>query len=206
VVPSFQVAQEVDTRKLIIDSAQKQIDTKGIIGLRLADVARGANVSIPLISRYFGSRDGLLAVVLGDWYESFVQMYRSMVDTWLESSDSLTLEEFAMLSPKPRNPDFKKAREFRLQVLAAAIENPELRNRISEISTESYRWILDVIRRGKPKLPEADRHYDERIFSLLLFNTMYVFTDLVPESALDDAECADFLTRLIRASSRNGQR
>lgn len=128
-----------------------------------------------------------------------------MVDTWLESSDSLTLEEFAMLSPKPRNPDFKKAREFRLQVLAAAIENPELRNRISEISTESYRWILDVIRRGKPKLPEADRYFDERIFSLLLFNTMYVFTDLVPESALDDAEYSDFLTRLIRASSRDGK-
>ncbi len=121
-VQSFQVVQEVDTRQLIIDSARKQVDTKGIIGLRLADVARGANVSIPLISRYFGSRDGLLAAVLGDWYEGFAQMYRSMVDTWLESSDSLTLEEFAMLSPKPRNPDFKKAREFRLQVLAAADE------------------------------------------------------------------------------------
>ncbi|GDX15214.1 hypothetical protein LBMAG03_13130 [Actinomycetes bacterium] len=202
---SFQSREEVDTRRLIIESASQQIDRKGIIGLRLADVARGANVSIPLISRYFGSRDGLLAAVLGDWYEGFTRMYRSMVDTWLESSDSLTLEEFAMLSPKPRNPDFKKAREFRLQVLAAAIENPELRNRISEISTESYRWILDVIRRGKHKLPEADRHFDERIFSLLLFNTMYVFTDLVPESALDDAEYSDFLTRLIRASSRDGK-
>lgn len=202
---SFQSREEVDTRRLIIESASQQIDRKGIIGLRLADVARGANVSIPLISRYFGSRDGLLAAVLGDWYEGFAQMYRSMVDTWLESSDSLTLEEFAMLSPKPRSPDFKKAREFRLQVLAAAIENPELRNRISEISTESYRWILDVIRRGKHKLPEADRHFDERIFSLLLFNTMYVFTDLVPESALDDAEYSDFLTRLIRASSRDGK-
>jgi len=204
-VQSFQSREEVDTRRLILESASQQIDRKGIIGLRLADVAKGANVSIPLISRYFGGRDGLLAAVLGDWYRSFAQMYRSMIDTWVDSSETLTLEEFAMLSPKPRNPDFKKAREFRLQVLAAAIENPELRNRISEISTESYRWILDVIRRGKPKLPEADRHFDERIFSLLLFNTMYVFTDLVPESALDDAEYSDFLTRLIRASSRDGK-
>ena len=110
-----------------------------------------------------------------------------------------------MLSPKPKSPDFKKAREFRLQVLAAAIENPELRKRISKISTESYHWMLDVIRRGKSKLPEVDRHFDERIFSLLLFNTMFVFADLVPESQIDDAEYSDFLTRLIRASSWNGQ-
>lgn len=195
----------MDTRRLIIESASQQIDRKGIIGLRLADVAKGANVSIPLISRYFGGRDGLLAAVLGDWYRSFAQMYRSMIDTWVDSSETLTLEEFAMLSPKPKSPDFRKAREFRLQVLATAIENPELRNQISEISTESHRWILDVIRRGKPKLPEADRHFDERIFSLLLFNTMYVFTDLVPESAIDDAEYSAFLTRLIRASSRSSQ-
>lgn len=198
-------SQDVDTRQLILESARSQIDSQGIIGLRLAEVARGANVSIPLISRYFGSRDGLLAAVLGDWYEGFAQMYRSMVDTWIESSDSLTLEEFAMLSPKPKSPDFKKAREFRLQVLAAAIENPELRKRISKISTESYYWMLDVIRRGKAKLPEVDRHFDERIFSLLLFNTMFVFADLVPESQIDDAEYSDFLTRLIRASSWNGQ-
>ena len=202
---NFHTSQDVDTRQLILESARSQIDSQGIIGLRLAEVARGANVSIPLISRYFGSRDGLLAAVLGDWYEGFAQMYRSMVDTWIESSDSLTLEEFAMLSPKPKSPDFKKAREFRLQVLAAAIENPELRKRISKISTESYHWMLDVIRRGKSKLPEVDRHFDERIFSLLLFNTMFVFADLVPESQIDDAEYSDFLTRLIRASSWNGQ-
>lgn len=70
---SFNRSQVADTRKLIINSARTQVDTRGIIGLRLADVAQGANVSIPLISRYFGSRDGLLAAVLGDWYEGFVQ-------------------------------------------------------------------------------------------------------------------------------------
>lgn len=199
------VSQDLNTRQLIIDSAQRQIDAKGILGLRLAEVARGANVSIPLISRYFGSRDGLLAAVLGDWYDGFALMYRSMVESWLESSESLTLEEFAMLSPKPRSADFKKAREFRLQVLATAIENPELRARISKTSTESYHWISDVIRRAKAKLPEADRNFDNRIFTLLLFNTMFVFTDLVPDSAPDDATYADFLARLIRASSQHGQ-
>lgn len=204
-MPKVFISQDLDTRQVIIDSARHQVEARGIIGLRLADVARGANVSIPLISRYFGSRDGLLAAVLGDWYDGFAQMYRSMVESWLESSESLTLEEFALLSPKPRSADFKKAREFRLQVLAAAIENLELRARISKTSTESYHWISDVIRRGKAKLPEADRNFDDRIFTLLLFNTMFVFTDLVPDSAPDDATYADFLAGLIRASSLHGR-
>jgi AcrR family transcriptional regulator len=204
-MPKVFISQDLDTRQVIIDSARHQVEARGIIGLRLADVARGANVSIPLISRYFGSRDGLLAAVLGDWYDGFAQMYRSMVESWLESSESLTLEEFALLSPKPRSADFKKAREFRLQVLAAAIENLELRARIVKTSTESYHWISDVIRRGKDKLPEADRNFDDRIFTLLLFNTMFVFTDLVPDSAPDDATYADFLAGLIRASSLHGR-
>jgi AcrR family transcriptional regulator len=204
-MPKVFISQDLDTRQVIIDSARHQVEARGIIGLRLADVARGANVSIPLISRYFGSRDGLLAAVLGDWYDGFAQMYRSMVESWLESSESLTLEEFALLSPKPRSADFKKAREFRLQVLAAAIENLELRARIVKTSTESYHWISDVIRRGKAKLPEADRNFDDRIFTLLLFNTMFVFTDLVPDSAPDDATYADFLAGLIRASSLHGR-
>ena len=62
-------SEEVTTRQTILESARIEVDQHGIVGLRLASVAQRANVSIPLISRYFGGRDGLLAEVLGDWYE-----------------------------------------------------------------------------------------------------------------------------------------
>lgn len=201
VTSALEADRESATRKHILESAQREIDEFGIIGLRLASVARGANVSIPLISRYFGSRDGLLAEVLGNWYQEFTMRYRDMVDAWVDSAAQITLEEFAMLSPKPRAPDYRKAREFRLQVLATAIENPELRARISAITTDSHRWICSVVERGKKKLPAADRNFDDRIFTLLLFNTMYVFTDLVPDADIDDVEYSRFLVNLIRASS-----
>ena len=194
-------SEEVTTRKIILESARIEVDQHGIVGLRLASVAQRANVSIPLISRYFSGRDGLLAEVLGDWYEEFVTGIQALVDSWLDSGESLTLEEWAMVAPKPRSPDFQKAREFRLQVLALAVENAELRKRITHITTQSYHWTLNSIKRGKAKLPEADRHFDERIFSLLLFNTMYVFTDLVEGQSMDDDDYIDFIVRLVRASS-----
>ena len=194
-------SEEVTTRQIILESARIEVDQHGIVGLRLASVAQRANVSIPLISRYFSGRDGLLAEVLGDWYEEFVTGIQALVDSWLDSEESLTLEEWAMVAPKPRSPDFQKAREFRLQVLALAVENAELRKRITHITTQSYHWTLNSIKRGKAKLPEADRHFDERIFSLLLFNTMYVFTDLVEGQSMDDDDYIDFIVRLVRASS-----
>ena len=195
-----------ETCRLIKESARREIDEFGIIGLRLERVARGAHVSIPLISRYFGGRDGLLATVLGDWFEEFTTQYRGMIDNWVDSVDHLTLEDFAQLSPKPRTAEYRKAREFRLQVLAAAIENPALRARISETTTDAYRWLSSVVERGKKKLPASDRRFDDRIFTLLLFNMMFVFTDLVPEAAIDDEEYSKFLVNLIRASSlANGE-
>jgi AcrR family transcriptional regulator len=202
---SLQALQETSTRQLILDSARHEIDLNGIIGLRLSAVALRANVSVPLISRYFGGRDGLLAEVLGDWYAEFVQGYQSMVDSWLDSAEVVTLEQFAMLSPKPSNPVFRKAREFRLQVLATAVESPILRKRVSEITTQSHQWTLNTIRRGKSKLPMQDRNFDERIFSLLLFNTMYVFADFVEGASISEEEYSKFLVHLIRASARFNQ-
>lgn len=199
--PALGDAEKSDKRQMILDSARQEIDEFGIIGLRLARVARGANVSIPLISRYFGGRDGLLAEVLGDWYAEFVKGYQRMVEHWIDSSPQLTLEQFALLSPKPHADDFKRARELRLQVLATAVQNDALRARISETTTESHLWMKGIIARCRQKLPEADRQFDERIFTVLLFNTMFVFTDLVPNASPDDDEYAQFLVNLIRASS-----
>ena len=56
----------------IIESARREIELNGILGLRVADVAAGANYSLTQVYRYFGDRDGLLARVLGDLYEEII--------------------------------------------------------------------------------------------------------------------------------------
>ena len=189
------------TRELILKCATAEIDYYGIIGLRLASVAEKAQVSVPLIYKYFDDRDGLLAVVLGDWYEEFVFRYRSMIDGWIDSASTITLEEFAQLSPKPQAGAMQKDREFRLQVLATALENPQLHRRIKALTIDAHAWSTRAIDRVIPKLPESDRHFDRRFFSLLLFNTMYVFYDLLDTERIDDEQYISFLVHLVRASS-----
>jgi AcrR family transcriptional regulator len=158
-------------------------------------------VSVPLIYKYFNDRDGLLAVVLGDWYEKFVFRYRKMVDTWIDAATTITLEEFAQLSPKPQAGAMQKDREFRLQVLATALENPQLHHRIKGLTIDAHAWGNATMDRAIPKLPESDRHFDRRFFSLLLFNTMYVFYDLLDAERIDDEQYISFLVHLVRASS-----
>jgi AcrR family transcriptional regulator len=189
------------TRELILKCATAEIDAYGIIGLRLSSVAQKAQVSVPLIYRYFNDRDGLLAVVLGDWYEKFVFRYRTMVDTWIDAATTITLEEFAQLSPKPQAGAMKKDRDFRLQVLATALENPQLHHRIKGLTIDAHAWGNATMDRAIPKLPESDRHFDRRFFSLLLFNTMYVFYDLLDAERIDDEQYNSFLVHLVRASS-----
>ena len=198
---SLKVAKEHETRARIVASATREIDEVGILGLRMARIAKNAGVTIPLISKYFGGRDGLLAVALGDWYENFVTQFRARIDMWIDSSEKLKLEEFAILAPKPKQNEYRKIREFRLQVLAVAIENEELGERIRKITSDAYEWTNDAIRRGREKLPADDSNFDERIFSLLLFNVMYVFTDLVSTEAINDVEYSRFIVDLVRASS-----
>jgi len=190
------------TRESILASARAEIDRYGIIGLRLSAVAEKAQVSVPLIYKYFEDRDGLLAVVLGDWYEGFVFQYRSMIDHWIDNAEQISLEQFAQLSPKPAAGAMQKDREFRLKVLATALENPQLRLRVSKITNESHNWGEQTMDRAIPKLPEPDRHFDRRLFSWLLFNTMYVFHDMLDSKPIEDEEYISFLVNLIRASSR----
>jgi len=189
------------TRENILASARTEIDRYGIIGLRLSAVAEKAQVSVPLIYKYFEDRDGLLAVVLGDWYEGFVFQYRSMIDNWIDGATQISLEEFAQLSPKPGAGAMQKDREFRLKVLATALENPQLHQRIRHLTNEAHAWGEATMDRAIPKLPKGDRHFDRRFFSLLLFNTLFVFDDMLDTEPISDADYTAFLVDLIRASS-----
>lgn len=194
-----------ERKKQILQCTISEISEHGILGLRMSRIARNAGVTIPLISKYFGSRNGLLAVALGDWYEDYINQTRAKIDSWIDSSTKLTLEEFLILTPKPKQFGNRKLREFRLQILAVAIENKELGDRIKVVTSDAYEWVNDAVRRGKEKLPEGDKHFDSRIFSILLFNLMYVFTDLIENVEIDDISYSRFLVDLIRASSmKNG--
>ena len=70
-------SNEPDSKTRILESARTEILKNGIIGMRVSDVARGADTSITLIYRYFVDRNGVLARVLGDMYDDFRMSFQT---------------------------------------------------------------------------------------------------------------------------------
>ena len=190
-----------DSKKRILDSARKEILEKGIIGMRVQDVAKGADTSITLIYRYFVDRNGVLARVLGDMYDDFRLSFQTKVEAWLAVNDSLSLEDFARLMPNPAE-ETKHARDFRLQVLATALENPELNERIKDITTSTYRWMRDTIEANRHKLPAEERGFDARFMTIIMFNLMFVYYDLVVEDKISADDYRAMLVNQIRNSAQ----
>jgi AcrR family transcriptional regulator len=193
---------EIDSRKRILIATRARIKQDGIIGLRVADVAKDAETSITLIYKYHRDRDGLLARVLGDMYSEFRASFHIKIEEWLATKDSLTLEEFVLLMPNPEE-ETKYARDFRVQVLATALENPELHKSIKAETEKMYRWMRDTIEANRHKLPVEDQGFDIRFFTVIMFNIMFVYYDLVDEDKVSVDEYRAMLIAQIRNSARN---
>jgi AcrR family transcriptional regulator len=193
---------EIDSRERILIATRARIKQDGIIGLRVADVAKDAETSITLIYKYHRDRDGLLARVLGDMYSEFRASFHIKIEEWLATKDSLTLEEFVLLMPNPEE-ETKHARDFRVQVLATALENPELHKSIKAETEKMYRWMRDTIEANRHKLPVEDQGFDIRFFTVIMFNIMFVYYDLVEEDKVSADEYRAMLIAQIRNSARN---
>ena len=192
----------IQSRERILQATRARIKQDGIIGLRVADIAKDAETSITLIYKYYRDRDGLLAQVLGDMYAEFRTAFHTKIEDWLATKDSLTLEEFVCLMPNPEE-ETKHARDFRLQVLATALENPELHKTIKADTEAMYRWMRNTIEANRHKLPADDQNFDIRFFTVIMFNIMFVYYDLVDEDKISADEYRAMLIAQIRNSARN---
>ena len=192
----------IQSRERILQATRARIKQDGIIGLRVADIAKDAETSITLIYKYYRDRDGLLAQVLGDMYAEFRAAFHTKIEGWLATKDSLTLEEFAYLMPNPEE-ETKHARDFRVQVLATALENPELHKTIKADTEAMYRWMRNTIEANRHKLPADDQNFDIRFFTVIMFNIMFVYYDLVDEDKISADEYRAMLIAQIRNSARN---
>lgn len=183
-----------DSRQRILDSARKEIEQHGILGLRVADVARGADTSITLIYRYFGDRDGLLAQVLGDMYVEFFQPYKALLDHLRHPETIVTIEDIVNVMPLPDNPAAHDRRWIRVQILAAAANNEPLRARLAEATQDYHKMATELIEviRGKVGY---DNPLSAKVYALILsmFNIMFVYNDMLDDTAVTNKEYREFM-------------
>ena len=193
--------QQVDSRERILQATRERLKSNGILSLRVADVANDADTSITLIYKYYRDRDGLLAQVLGDMYEEFRDRQIHRVETWLAANESITLEQFSYLTPNPAE-ETKPDRDFRLQMLATALENEELHQRIKKATNEVHAWTLKTIEVARKKLPIEDQGFDGRFISVIMFNMMFVFYDLLDNDKISADKYREMLVSHLRSSAR----
>jgi len=193
--------QPVDSRERILQATRTRLNSGGILGLRVADVAKDADTSITLIYKYYRDRDGLLAQVLGDMYDEFRQRQMQRIETWLSQNETITFEQYADLTPNPAK-ETKIDRNFRLQMLATALENEDLRVRIKKTTNDVYKWTLETLEVARKKLPVEDQGFDGRFVSVILFNMMFVFYDLLDDNKISASEYREMLVSHLRNSAR----
>jgi AcrR family transcriptional regulator len=122
---------EVSSRQRIHQCTLAEIEHSGIVGLRVANIAEAAGVSVALIYKYYKDRDGLLAGVLGkeieDFYLSDINAIRSLVEN---TQGPVTIDVLLQALPMPEDQFRFKRRELRMQIYAASEDLPELKTAI----------------------------------------------------------------------------
>jgi AcrR family transcriptional regulator len=127
-------------------ATQQELLESGILGLRMEVVAEKAEVSVPLIYKYYGSRDGLLTEVLTRLYDGdSYQKLSAYADIFVEMQNP-SLDDIAILFATVQQDFRMPGRWQRLQILAASVEISELQTRIAEIHLQHQEQVIIFLR------------------------------------------------------------
>jgi AcrR family transcriptional regulator len=137
---------KLTSRQRIVQAAQQELLDSGILGLRMEVVAEKAEVSVPLIYKYYGNRDGLLTEVLSRLYDGdSYQKLSAYADIFVEMQNP-SLDDIAILFATVQQDFRMPGRWQRLQILAASVEIPELQTRIAEIHLQHQEQVISFLR------------------------------------------------------------
>lgn len=147
------------SRERIKSAARQELNDSGILGLRMEVVAEKANVSVPLIYKYYKNREGLLTEVLSELYDGDSYEKLSAYVEIFEQIESPTIDDITIMFATVQQSFRVLSRWKRLQILAASAEIPELRTRLAAIHLNQQQHVVDfleiAIRAVGSKNPEA---------------------------------------------------
>jgi AcrR family transcriptional regulator len=122
----------------ILELAIEVIDEHDEAGIRVQDLADQVEVAITTLYRFFGNREGLIAVAQ---LERFLRKMRSDVNTWracIEGADSTETFRAGVeqILDTFFNPDWAQWRLRRVNVLGATQSRPHLQVKFAEFQDE----------------------------------------------------------------------
>jgi hypothetical protein len=172
---------------LIVTGARKEIEERGIVGLRVQEVARQANC------------DGLLAHVLTEDYARNIRRWSEFTDGIEAGTGPVDYDVIIDQLPMPQSAYMRKMRWSRVQTLAASVDNGPLRERLSELAREfqstSARLIRAIARRNGITIDFDISSFTQLTMS---FAFMLIHNELLaPDDQMDDARMRAFYRDLI---------
>jgi AcrR family transcriptional regulator len=145
-------------------AAQQELEDSGILGLRMEVVAEKAEVSVPLIYKYYSNRDGLLTEVLSLLYDGDSYQTLSYYSDVFRELKNPSVDDIAILFATVQQGFRKPGRWQRLQILAASVEIPELQTRLAAIHLRHQKLVIDFLALAlRTVVSQQPGHTDESI-------------------------------------------
>ena len=187
------------SRDRIAQCALQLIERDGIVGMRIADVAVAAEVSIPLIYKYFRDRDGLLADVLSTTItNNFLADVHRTHDFAASAKDPISAKSIVAMMPMPHDPVRKRNRRLRVMAIAASYDIPALAEALASsqlLIERATAELVDTIRaRTGCTSPISSKAV---VLMVQALGLGIVVADTAPESAPSDAEYAALLVDMV---------
>lgn len=183
----------------IAQCALQLIERDGIVGLRIADVAVAADVSIPLIYKYFRDRDGLLADVLNTTItNNFLADVDRIRDFATSAKDPISAKSIVAMMPMPHDPVRKRNRRLRVMAIAASYDIPALAEALAASQLLVERATTELIESIRSRTgctsPIAPRAI---VLMVQALGFGIVVADSAPETAPTDDEYTALLVDMV---------
>lgn len=190
---------ETSTRDRIVRCALDEIEKNGIVGLRVADVAAGADVSVPLIYKYFRDRDGLLADVLSGTIAAFFMQDIQAMKNFVESTTKpLHASDLLPFMPSPQEPRRIRNRRLRAMAIAASFDIPKLADALAmnqRLMNAATRELIEMLRERMGSKSKVSVQAVTILFQALAFGL--VINDYETGEVVSMAEYEALVTELF---------
>ena len=176
-----------------------EIEKNGIVGLRVANIAKQAGVSVPLVYKLFGDREQLLATVLSESIETFyltdINNIRALVE---KSKTNITIELLLQALPMPSDAFRLKQRKLRILIFAASYESPKLRKAVGKAQQTIQHATRDLIHLVRER-SGSKVHVNEDViaFAVQALGFSFSLHDINPDKPLSDATYREFMTDFL---------
>ncbi|MEY2995195.1 MAG: hypothetical protein RLZZ39_20 [Actinomycetota bacterium] len=132
------------TRQRLIDATLEVITEHGVEAVKVVDIAERADTTTGSLYWFFKSRRGLVNAALAEQFAKQMRVVIDVIAAVMEQGD-VTIDMIFQQRFDVSDPKLVTARRQRIDVLAAALSDPELRTEVAAIQREVIQAATKVV-------------------------------------------------------------